>query len=118
MEPRAFSYHPIYFVSFLKVRLEFLEVEQPIRACGLGLKKKKYTVWEVSDRVFLMIMPQSDILSFQGSECIDAYQVFLLRVNYTRGLTLLKLFLLTLCRQPLRVAPHFIEGVDPPLHNT
>lgn len=40
MEPRAFSYHPIYFVSFLKVRLEFLEVEQPIRACGLGLKKK------------------------------------------------------------------------------
>lgn len=46
MEPRAFSYHPIYFVSFLKVRLEFLEVEQPIRACGLGLKKKKNTQFE------------------------------------------------------------------------
>lgn len=39
VEARAFSLHPIYFISALKVRLEFLGAQPLTRACGLGLKQ-------------------------------------------------------------------------------
>lgn len=80
VEARTFPSHPMYFVSPLIFKLELLGVQPLACACGLGIK---YIVWELSDRTFLMIMPQSRVFFlFKGLYILDSYQIFLLRDKY------------------------------------
>jgi len=52
-------------------------------------------IWALSDRTFLMIMPRSGVLSFQGSICIRPLSDFLAESQLPTCLTVIKWFLVT-----------------------